>query len=82
MKNLLVVDNRLIKTKTKTYSDNVYSNFRGLNVPKYAVECKSFTIIYSDHLIIHIYILLLYLLMKTNIENCAYKIVNTNGRLS
>ena len=79
LKNLPVVDNGLKKTETKTYVDKVYSNFCGLNIPEDAVECKSFTIIYSDYLIIYIYIILLYLLTKANtIDNCAYKIVNTN----
>ena len=31
---LLVYDDRYIKTKTRTYSDKVYTNFRGLNVPE------------------------------------------------
>ena len=31
---LPVYDDRYIKTKISTYRDNVYSNFRGLNVRK------------------------------------------------
>ena len=31
---LLVYDDRYIKTKIRTYSDKVYTNFRGLNVPE------------------------------------------------
>ena len=31
---LLVYDVRYIKTKTRTYSDKVYTHFRGLNVPE------------------------------------------------
>ena len=30
---LPVYDNRYIKIKIRTYVDNVYNNFRGLNVP-------------------------------------------------
>ena len=31
---LPVYDDRHIKTKTRTYGDKVYTNFRGLNVPE------------------------------------------------
>ena len=31
---LPVYDDRYIKTKTRTYDDKVYTNFRGLNVPE------------------------------------------------
>ena len=30
---LLVYDDKFIKTKIRTYGENVYTNFRGLNVP-------------------------------------------------
>ena len=69
METLRVDDDRLIKTKTRTSGDKIYSNFCGLNVPKEGVECKSFTIIYIDYLIIYIYVILLYLLMKANITD-------------
>ena len=36
---LLVYDDRYIKTKTRTYSDKVYTNFRGLNVPEDDIKC-------------------------------------------
>ena len=46
-------------------------NFLGLNVPKDDIECKSFTIISIDSLLVYEkkYYLLVYL------DNCAYKIV-------
>ena len=31
---LPVYDDRYIKTKTRTYDDKVYTNFRGLNAPE------------------------------------------------
>ena len=36
---LPVYDDRYIKTKIRTYSNKVYSNFCGLNVPEDDVEC-------------------------------------------
>ena len=42
---LPVYDDRFIKTKIRTYSDKVYTNFRGLNVPEDDIECESFTVI-------------------------------------
>ena len=36
---LPVYDNRYIKTKIRTYNDEVYTNFRGLNVPESDIEC-------------------------------------------
>ena len=63
--------NRYIKTKTRTYSDKVYINFRGLNVLEDDIECESFAAISSDSLLIYCnkYYLQLYL------DNYAYKIV-------
>ena len=63
--------NRYIKTKTRTYSDKVYINFRGLNVPEDDIECESFAAISNDSLLIYSnkYYLQLYL------DNYAYKIV-------
>ena len=49
---LLVYDNRYIKTKIGTYSDKVYANFGGLNVPEDGVEYESFTIISIDSLLV------------------------------
>ena len=41
LNTLLVYDDRYIKTKIRTYSDKVYTNFRGL-VPADHIECESF----------------------------------------
>ena len=41
---------RYIKTKIKTYSNEVYTNLCGLNVPEDNIECKSFTAISIDSL--------------------------------
>ena len=38
---LLVYDDRYIKTKTKTYGDNVYKNLHRLNVPEGDIECST-----------------------------------------
>ena len=38
-----VLDGRYIKTKKRTYGDNVYTNFLGLNMPEDDIECESFT---------------------------------------
>ena len=67
-------DDRYRKTKIRTYDDQVYTNFRGLNVLEDSVEHKSFAIISVDSLLIYgnKYYLQVYLY---NI--CAYKTVNT-----
>ena len=69
---LPVYDDRYIKTKTRTYGDKVYPNFRGLNVPEGDKGCESFTVISIDSLLVYKkkYYLQAYL------DNCAYKIVN------
>ena len=56
----------------RTYSDKVYTNFCGLNVPEDDMECESFTVISIDSLLVYEnkYYLRVYL------DNCAYKIVN------
>ena len=55
-----------------TYGNKVYTNFRGSNVPDDNIECKSFTIISIDSLLVYEnkYYLQVYL------DNCAYEIVN------
>ena len=65
-------DDRYIKTKIRTYSDKVYSNFCHLNVPEDDIECESFTVIYIDSLVFykHNHYLQRYL------DNCAYKYGN------
>ena len=69
---LLVYDDRYIKTKIRTYGDNVYTNFCGLNVPEDDIEYDSFTVISIDSVLLYDnkYCLQVYL------DNCAYKIVN------
>ena len=44
---------RYIKTKLGTSSDKVYTNFHGLNVPEDDIECKSFTVIPIDSLVVY-----------------------------
>ena len=45
-------DDRYIKTKIRAYGDNVYPNFRGLNVPEDDKECDSFIVISVDSLLV------------------------------
>ena len=49
---LPVYDYRYIKTRKRTYDDNVYTNFRGLNVLKDDIECESFTVISIGSLLV------------------------------
>ena len=58
--------------KNIQYSDKVYNNFWGLNVPEDDQECELFTGISIDSLLVYEnkYYLEVYL------DNCAYKIVN------
>ena len=71
MNALLVFDDRYIKSKIRTYGDKVYTNFRGLNVPKDDIECESFTVTSIDSILVYEnkYYLQVYL------DNCAYNIV-------
>ena len=66
-------DDRYMKTKIRTYIDKVYTNFRSLNVLENGVECESCSIISIDSLLVYEnkYYLQVYL------DNCTYKIVNT-----
>ena len=48
-----VYDDRYIKSKTRTYGDKVYINFRGLNLREEYIECESFTDISIDSLNLH-----------------------------
>ena len=50
---LPVYDVRYIKIKIRTFSDKIYTNFRGLNVPEDDIECESFTIISIDSLLVY-----------------------------
>ena len=36
----------------RTFADKVYTNFRGLNLPKDDIECESFTVISIDFLLV------------------------------
>ena len=65
-------DDRYIKTKIRTFSDKVCTNFHGLNVPEDERECENFTVISIDFLLVYQnkYYLQVYL------DNSAYKIVN------
>ena len=69
---LPVYDDKLMKTKTRTFGDKVHTNFRGLNVPEDDKECESFTVISINSLLVYDkeYSLQVYL------KNCAYKVVN------
>ena len=67
---LPVYDDTYIKTKISIYGDEVYTNFRGLNVPEDDIECESFTVISIDSLLVYEnkhY-------MPVYLDNCAYKI--------
>ena len=50
---LPVYDDRYIKTKIRTYSDKVYTNFCGLNVPENDIKCESFIVISIDSLLVY-----------------------------
>ena len=50
---LPVYDGRYIKTKIRTCSDTVYTKLHSINVPEYGAECKSFTIICIDLLLVY-----------------------------
>ena len=71
LNTLPVYNDRYMKTKIRTYSDKVY-NVCGLNVPEDDIECKSFTVISIDSLLLYDnkYYHQVYL------NNCTYKIVN------
>ena len=48
-----VYDDRYIKTKVGTYSEKVYTNFLGLNVPEEDIECQSSTVNSIDSLLVY-----------------------------
>ena len=50
---LPVYDDRYIKTKIITFGYKVWTNFRGLIVPEDVIECKSFTVISIDSLLVY-----------------------------
>ena len=59
--NVLTVYDRYMKTKIRIFGNNVYTNFRGLNVSAVGVtnDCKRmivkefFTILYIDSLLVY-----------------------------
>ena len=53
LNDLPVYDDRYIKTKIKTYGDKVYTNFRGISVPKDDIECESLTVISIESLLVY-----------------------------
>ena len=50
---LPVYDDRYIKTKIITFGYKVWTNFCGLIVPEDVIECKSFTVISIDSLLVY-----------------------------
>ena len=42
LNTLLVCDDRYLKTKIRTYGDEVYTTFCGFNVTENGIECKFF----------------------------------------
>ena len=73
MNPLPFYDDRHVKTKTRRCGDDIYTNFRGLNLPNEGVECKLFTIISIDSLLVSRkeYCLQVYF------DNCVHKLINT-----
>ena len=69
---LPVYDKRYIKTKIRTCSDKVYTDFRGSYVAEDDIEYEYFTVISIDSLLVYEnkYYLQVYL------DNCAYKFPN------
>ena len=74
---LPVYNDRYVKTKIRTYSNKVYTNFRGLNMREHNVEYEFFTITSID--------LLIYgnkCYLQVYLDNCAHSTLNTNDTLS
>ena len=55
LNTLPVCGDRYIKTKIRKYCDKVYTSFHGLKLREDNIECKSFTIISTDSLIVYKY---------------------------
>ena len=72
LKALRVYDDRYIKVKIRRYSDNVYTNFRGLNISEDDINVDLLESISIDSLLVYEnkYYLQVYL------DNCAYKTAN------
>ena len=77
-------NDRYIKTKIRKYDDNVYTSFRGLNVPEDGVECESFTTISIGSLLAYEKASWFFTCLSASIfrqlwlQNCKHR----NGRLS
>ena len=69
---LPVYDYRQIKTKIRTYDDNVYTKFCGMNVPEDDIECEYSVVISIGSLLVYktTYCLQVYL------DSFVYKIVD------
>ena len=72
MNALWVYDDKHIKTKVRTYGDEIYTNFCGLIVREDDTECECFTVISVKSLFAYKnkYYHQVYL------YNCAYKVVD------
>ena len=66
-----------MKSKIRTYSYKVNTNFRGLNVPKDDKECNSFTVISIDSLLV--YNKKYYL--QVHLHNCACKTIKNKRQI-
>ena len=53
LNTLPVYDDRYIRTKIRLLGDKVYTDFRSLNMPEDDIECKPFTIISIDSLLVY-----------------------------
>ena len=53
MNILLVYDDRYMKNVIRICGDKIYANVRGLNVPQEDIQCKCFTVISIDSLIVY-----------------------------
>ena len=63
-------DDRYIKIKIRTDRKNVYTNFRGVNVPEDDIEWESFIVISIDFLLV--YENKYYL--QVQLDNCVHKV--------
>ena len=67
---MLVYDGRYIKSKLRKFGYKDHTNFCDFNVPQDDIECKSFTIISIDYLLV--YDKKFYL--QVYLDNCAHKL--------
>ena len=69
---LQVYDDRYMKYKTRTYGDEVYTNFQGLDVSEHEVGCKSSQSFSID--LLPVYDIKYY--MQVYWDNCAHEVVH------